>query len=303
MTEIAYALAETWALPSYSLLFNTGSADETGCVYWVTEDRGWRGGAAPRPMRDNKATNPGQFRRANYRTGLVVTWQGHCFGPTPASRALAERKMATIGSDPQSLFEVRCSDSVGTLFSMMELDAAISIEPLSLYDFAFSMQFASPDPRRYGYGATIGGSATLNSGTGGLDWATGGGLNWATGGGLNWGSVIGSQTFTFTNTGTAPTDPVFTISCPSGILINPQVMFQTGQRIRYNGTLAAGDVLVINTSSFNRGAILNGSVDVGVLLDLAEWFQIPVGTSTVTFTAANANAAASLTGTAYVAYY
>lgn len=303
MVAIAYALAETWAIPSSNLVFNTGEADETGCVYWVTEDKGWRGGAAPRPQRDNKATSQGQFRRANYKTGLVVTWNGHCFGPSAFARATAERKLATIGSDPQTLTEIRGTDSVGTLFSMMDLDAAIMIQPLSLTDFGFSLQFASPDPRRYGYGATIGGSTNLISGSGGLDWASTGGLDWATGGGLAWGTVASTGQIIFNNTGTAQTDPVFTIACPSGSLQNPMVTFQSGQRIRYNGTLAAGDILVISTSAFNRSTILNGTTDVGVRLDIAEWFQIPVGTSTARFTADNANAAATLTGSAYVAYY
>lgn len=303
MVAIAYGLAETWTIPGSSLFFNTGEADETGCVYWVTEDRGWRGGAAPRPMRDNKASAQGQFRRANYKTGLVVTWNGHCLAPTAPARALAERKLASVASDPQTLIEIRCTDSAGTLFAMMELDAPIMIEPLSLTDFAFSFQFAAPDPRRYGYGATIGGSTGLIAGSGGLDWATTGGLDWATGGGLGWGTVTSTGLLTFVNSGTAPTDPTFTITCPSGILQNPQVQFQSGQRIHYNGTLAAGDILTINTSAFNRGAILNGSVDVGVRLDIAEWFQVPVGVSTVKFTADNANAAVTCVGSAYVAYY
>jgi hypothetical protein len=303
MVEIAYALAETWSLPGYSLSFNTGTADETGCVYWVTEDRGWRSGAAPRPARSDRATASGQFRRPNYRTGLVVSWQGHCFAPTAMARAQAERKLATIGADPQSLFEVRGTDSVGTLFSLMEMDAALLIEPLSLTDFGFSFQFASPDPRRYVPDTTIGGTTGLVSGSGGLDWSTGGGLNWSTGGGLNWGTVGSTGLITFVNTGTAATDPVFTLSSPTGTLVNPVITMQsTGKQLRYNGTLNAGDTLVITTSAFNRSVILNGSTDVRVRMNIAQWFQIPVGTSTIVFTADNVNAAATLTGSAYVAY-
>lgn len=304
MVEIAYALAERWTLPSYGITFNSGTADETGCVYWVTEDAGWRGGAAPRPMRDNKAAASGQFRRPNYRSGLVVTWNGHIFAPTASARALAERKLARIGSDPQTLFEVRCQDSSGELFSMMEVESATHIESLTLVDTAFSMQFAAPDPRRYGVGATTGGDTLLPVSSGGLDWVTGGGLDWVAGGGLNWGTVTSTGQITFNNTGTAPSDPIFTITVPSGTLVNPVITFTpTGQRLRYEGTLSTADTLRIDTSAFTRSVLLNGSQDVRVRLSVAEWFQIPTGISTVKFSADNVNAAATLNGSIYIAYW
>lgn len=302
MVEIAYALDETWTLPSYGIYFNSGTPDETGCVYWVTEDMGWRGGAAPRPMRDNKATASGQFRRPNYRSGLVVTWNGHLFGPDARSRALGERKLARIGSDPQTLFEVQCQDSAGAMFSMMELDGATRIEPLTLTDSAFSMQFAAPDPRRYVVGGTTGGTTDLPSSSGGLDWVTGGGLNWITSGGLNWGTTTSVGQITFNNTGTAASDPVFTITVPSGTLLNPTITFTaTGQRLKYTGTLTAPDTLRIDTSPFTRSVLLNGTQDVRVRLTTAEWFQIPPGLSTVNFSADNVNAAALLNGSVYIA--
>lgn len=297
---MAYALAESWYLPAYGITFNSGLPDDTGCVYWVTEDMGWRGGAAPRPFRNDKATSQGQYRRPNYKTGLVTSWNGHLFGDTPSQRAAGERKLASIGADPGTLVEVRCTDSVGTLFSMMELNQVIQIEPMTLTDAAFTMQWGAPDPRRYVAGSTIGGSTTQASSTGGLDWATGGGLSWP----LNWGTVISTGQILFVNTGTAPTDPTFTITVPSGTLTGAQItLVSTGQRLHYNGTLNAGDTLTISTSAFNRSVLLNGSQDVRVLLDIAEWFQLPVGASSVTLTATNTNAAATLTGSAYIAYW
>jgi hypothetical protein len=298
--EIAYALRETWSLPSFGITFNTGEADDTGCVYWVTEDSGWRGGAAPRPARDSKASGHGQYRRPNYRSGLVVTWNGHIFAPSDTARSQAERKLATIGNDAQNLFEVQGSDSVGSLFSLMELDSATMIEPLTLTDAGFSMQFASPDPRRYAVGGIIGGDTGLAVSAGGLDWSPG--LDWDPG--LSWGSVSSTGLIIFNNIGLAPTDPVFTITVPSGSLVNPMITLQgTGQRIRYAGTLVAGDSLRIDTSSFSRSAILNGSQDVRTRLDISEWFQLPLGVSVVVFGADNVNAAANLNGTAYIAYW
>lgn len=296
-------MTETWSLPSYGITFNTNVPDDTGCRYFCTKDSGWRGGAAPRTNRDGKPSGLGQFRRATKPTGLVCSIDGEYYGRTDVARAAAERKLARIGKDTESLVEVRCLDAVGELFSMMELDAQTLAQPDNLTDGVFSLQFASPDPRRYGVGQTIGGTTGLPAGSGGLDWVTGGGLNWVPG--LDWGTVTSTGQVTFENTpGTAPTDPVFTISCPSGTLINPTVTsVPTGQRLRYVGTMTAGDVLRIDTSEFTRSVVLNGGQDVRTRLQIAEWFQLPVGLSTVSFTSDSINAAATLVGSAFIAYW
>lgn len=295
---------ETWSLPSYGITFNTGVPDETGCRYMILKDQGWRGGAAPRNNRDPKAAASGEHRRTPYLDGLKVTWTGEFYAPNAASRAAGERKLRRIGKDTKALFEVRCSDSLGELFSFMEIDSATLVEPNSLIDGDFSMQFASPDPRQYTVSQTSGGTTGLASSTGGLDWVTGGGLDWVTGGGLNWGTVTSTGQFTFNNTGDAETDPVFTITLSSGTLVNPTItVSSTGQRLHYNGVLQANDVVRIDTSEFTRSAVLNGGTDVRVRLDVAEWFQLPPGLTTVNFSADVANATATLTGAAFNAYW
>lgn len=295
-------MSEMWSLPSYGITFNTNTPDDTGCRWFCTKDSGWRGGAAPRTNRDPKASGLGQFRRATKPGELVCSLDGEFYG-SPTARSLAERKLARIGKDTPNLFEVRCTDAVGELFSMMELDGPTLAQPdNSDKDGVFSLQFASPDPRRYVVGQTIGGITGLASSSGGLDWSTGGGLNWPPG--LNWGTVSSTGQLLFVNSGTTDTDPKFTISVPTGTLLNPTITFQTtGQVLRYNGTLAAGDTLVISTSEFNRSVVLNGGTDVRTKLNVAQWFEIPVGQSTVLFGADNVNAAAQLSGVAYIAYW
>lgn len=303
MTTPVWDTHERWTLPAYGISFNTGLADETGCSYWCTDESGWKGGAAPRTNRDARTFGDGDFRRAPTLAGLVCSLDGRYVGSNALARALAERKLARIGKDTRELFEVRCMDSVGELFSMMELDAQTLAQPESMKDGIFSLQFASQDPRRYGVDQLIGGNTGLPVSSGGLDWSTGGGLDWSTGGGLNWGSVTSIGQINFVNTGTAPTDAVFTLTAPAGTLVNPTVTFKSGQRLRYNGTLNTSDSLRIDTSEFTRSVVLNGGTDARVNLTVAEWFQIPIGASWVTFSADNANAAANLAGSAYNAYW
>lgn len=304
MTVPLYDTGERWTLPSYGIQFNTGLTDETGCQFWLSEDSGWRGGAAPRTNRDAKASGLGEFRRATKPAGLVVSLDGWFYGPDGASRARGERKLAKIGKDTSNLIEVRCLDSAGEMFSFMELDATTLVKPQSMRAGIFSLQFASPDPRRYVAGQAIGGNIGLPVSTGGLDWSTGGGLNWVTGGGLDWGSVTSTGQILFTNTGTAETDPVFVVTCPTGTLVNPTItLVSTGQRLQYAGTLSANDSLRIDTSEFTRSVVLNGGQDVRTRLQIAEWFQIPVGSYAVSFSADVFNAAANLSGTASIAYW
>lgn len=290
-----------WSLPAYGLTFNNDVPDETGCRY-LTRDSGWRGGAAPRPQREAKPSSGGDYRRPNYPAGLVCTLNGDFWGPDAVARSLAEMKLAAIGRDSNGLFEVRQANAVGEFFSLMELDGQPMVDPDAPKAGAFSFQFASPDYRKYGLGQTMGGTVGLPVSSGGLDWVTGGGLDWDPG--LDWGTVTSTGQLVFTNVGNAPTDPVFTFTPTSGTLVNPQVTFkETGQRLRYNGTLAGTDVLRIDTSEFTRSVLLNGSTDVRSRLDVAEWFQIQPGSSTVVFSADNANAAASMVGTAFAAYW
>lgn len=293
-----------WSLPLYGLTFNDNLPDETGCRYLCT-DSGWRGGAAPRPSRSPKPNSSGEDRQPNFASGLVAVLAGDFWGPDAIARSRAEDKLNAIGRGPNDLFEVRCATALGEKFSMMELDAKPLVQPdKSPRDGIFSFQFASPDYRKYGVGQSIGGNVGLGSSTGGLDWVTGGGLNWVPG--LDWGTVTSTGQLAFDNLpGTAPSDPVFLISCPTGTLINPTITnIGTGQRLRYNGTLTAGDTLRIDTSEFTRSVILNGGQDVRTRLTVAEWFQIPENTTcVVAFTADAANAAASLQGSAFIAYW
>lgn len=298
---MALDLQETWELPEYALTFNTGVADALGNFYWVTEDSGWRGGAAPRPNRQDKSYANGQFRRPNFSSGLVVSWNGYVLSPTAHARASAERKLASIGRDPYSLFTVVGTDSVGPLYSMMELDGPAIPNPLSLTDLEFSMQFGSNDPNRYVYGTQMSGTTTLPDGAGGLDWVTGGGLDWVTGGGLNWGSATSSGQIFFNNTGTAASWATWTVSAGADVLVKPTITSSTGKILRYNATLQPGDMLVLSSSPFNRFATLNGSTDVMASITPAQWFSLATGASSVTFSADNANPTATLLGTAPIA--
>ncbi|MEC3974733.1 phage distal tail protein [Amycolatopsis sp. H20-H5] len=108
----------------------------------------------------------------------------------------------------------------------------------------------------------------------------GAGLDWLAGtpGGLDWGTSGSGGPIVMDNPGSAITWPTFTFTGP---LVNPSVTDPaTGNTVAYNGTVAAGQTLVIDCSPFTRSVKLNG-IDRSGALSSAQWISIPAGGTTV----------------------
>lgn len=122
------------------------------------------------------------------------------------------------------------------------------------------------------------------------------GLDWSDPVGLDWGVAGSNGVMALSNSGKAPAWPVFSISAGANPLVNPVITDQgSGRQLRYTGTLAPGDTIVIDTNPFARTVLL-GSSDRRPFLTRAEWFSIPAnGTTAVVFTADVYSATALLT--------
>jgi hypothetical protein len=96
---------------------------------------------------------------------------------------------------------------------------------------------------------------------------------------------------TLSNAGTAAYWPRLRIDGP---VPNPSVsMVETGDTLRYNGTLAAGQWLDIDTA--NRRVLLNGQVSVRHLVSVTgRWLGVPIGGGSLTWTADAADPRATL---------
>lgn len=96
--------------------------------------------------------------------------------------------------------------------------------------------------------------------------------------GLYWGASGSSGLIYMTNTGTATSYPVFTVTGP---LTNPTFTNpNTGDLIAYTGTVAAGQTLTIDNSPFTSTVNLNG-IDRSGALSSASWIDIPPNSTTV----------------------
>ena len=148
-----------------------------------------------------------------------------------------------------------------------------------------SLQFIATDPRRY----TPQLQTTATSGPQpetGLVWP----LTWP----LTWGTPGSSGNLQVTNIGNAATHPVITFTGPCQ---NPQLANTgTGQTIGYSLTLAATDVLTVDTGSGE--VLLNGAADRRYTAlpnaALEEAFVLPPGSTTFAFRPTTGTSAASV---------
>lgn len=149
-------------------------------------------------------------------------------------------------------------------------------------------QWDCPDGAIYDF-TTVTGTCGLPSPTSGLTW--GSAFPWS------WGSSTGGS-FTLNNTGSYYATPYFVVKGPC---TNPIITNQaTGQYIALNITLAATDVLTVDTQSgvvtLNQTATAapnrNGAVRVG-----STYFRVAAGTTTIGFSSSDSTAVTgSLTG-------
>lgn len=113
-----------------------------------------------------------------------------------------------------------------------------------------ALQWQATDPRRYDLTEQVLTTGLPQPGLG-LDWADGGspaGLDWHDGEspvGLDWGADVSNGNVTCVNSGDAEAHPLLEIRGP---ITTPSVLLvETGQVLEYDITLAASDVLTVDT--------------------------------------------------------
>jgi hypothetical protein len=146
------------------------------------------------------------------------------------------------------------------------------------------VEFFATDPRLY--------DNTESEGLSSLP-SAGGGLNFDAAFPIVFGALSTGGTINATNAGTFPTSPTFRIDGP---VTNPRIEnVTTGQTLSFTGSLAEGEFLLIDTEA--RTVLLGGTASRYSWIDAdAEWWDLPPGTSEVTFRASTTTEA-SLTMT------
>lgn len=276
LMNVVLPLDVTWELDG--MRFN--AVDRYGCEWVVEEESGWAGSAVPRTQRTPKVNHHGAFRAPAYRDVRTVSLSGYCAAPTANVRRLAERRVAGLCGDPETLYTLTCHEEPGPLVTAVELDDKVQVTTLHERWFTWSIQLAAPDPRKY--------TVDWQDMNTGLAIDAGDGLNFAQrmppdtnqglwfgypspDSGLTFGTSNSNGFMELTNIGSAPTFPIYTLVGP---LTAPTLTTVTGS-MRYNAILPAGARVMIDPAV--PSVLLDGTSSQRRLLNPAAFasFAIP----------------------------
>lgn len=237
-------------------------------VEWYFDDLdGWALGGG---VESNFAPRPnahGSFDAPVYRRARVITLSGVAVADSlDLAEEAAEALAATLADGRMGTMTVSSANRD------RRVNVRLSDTPQAAWlgdrAFRWSLQFTAPDWRKYGTDSIL--STSLRN-------AAGAGLVFPISGGVfnfNTDTVTGS--LSFTNSGTAPTEPVLTVSGP--LAAGFEVTYaETGQRLRYEAPVG-GDIVL----DCKEGRVSTEGQDRSTYLTIREWFSVPPKT-TATF--------------------
>jgi hypothetical protein len=247
---------------------------------WIFQDiKGWSLGGGVESNMTARAGEHGMYDGPTYRRARVISIPGICIAPDRATAEAAADQLASILADG-SMGTLTVTNVVGARSAQVRLSG----EPQATWTgglvFTWTLQFTAPDWRRYGAAVTE--STSLPGGGGGLAWPIGSYFDFGAPGSL--GQV------TLSNTGNAPTEPVFTVTPP--LAQGFQITYvQTGQRIVYPAAVV--DDTVVDCGA---GTVFMGSEERTGLLSEDQFFSVPKASdATFQFSTLGAETSASPT--------
>lgn len=271
-------------MPAWSLDgidFNTGNPDSDGILWVIEEEQGFWGSVGLNATYTPKLNQHGSYRVPGFKERDTITLT--CVTRLDVDRydyaafRRAQMRVAALCSDSTTLYPLVCHSEIGPLVADVALDGDIltKLRNTQPPTFEWSIQLTAPDPRRYDLSWTrVQTGLPIDSATG-LDFVgLGSGLDFDTTG-LHFGSGSMSGTVMLTNKGTAPSQPILTLQGP---LTNPTIATQGGS-ITYNGTLAAGEYVVIDPA--DPSVLKGGTANVSHLVNPANFtaFTVRPGTT------------------------
>jgi len=255
--------------------------DENGVWWSVNAADGWHSAPGLRSSRESRSGQDGDWAATPLRSSRIIRFQGKMREARDlAALEASVRKFAAL---PMS-GEVTGESPWGALSGQALLEDAPQVELLSPMVAVWQFAVSLPDPLLYG-------PDTFDST--GLNGVSGTGRVWPRVWPRDWGVPAGVTpgAIAVSNAGTAAYWPRLRIDGP---VDRPVVTVnETGDWVRYNGSLAAGQYLDIDCA--NRRVLLNGFVSKAPLVTFSgRWLAIPPGGGSVSWNADSADAAAKL---------
>ncbi|OKI22200.1 phage tail domain-containing protein [Streptomyces sp. CB03911] len=263
-----------------------GQVDAAGIAWTLDRDglKGWAG-TGVRAQYSDREGDHGSWAGPAYLAARVLTLKG---------KIVADSLSALDGAVEQLIAAASLSDTTVTVAETIpkQVTARRTGEVLIDYETdrvaSYSLLLTAADPRRY--------STTLQSQSAALPSVTGG-LTLPITLPVTITATTVSGKVTLANAGTVATRPTLTVTgpCSGGFTILATTPAGTSTQLTYSDSLAAGDVLVLDSAA--RTATLNGAVSRRLYLS-GTWPEIPPMSQLVfSWTCPVYNASALLTGT------
>jgi hypothetical protein len=195
-----------------------------------------------------------------------IPMSGSYFGASALAAAIARNRLSAMFNDGTPV-SITVTDDLGPT---ARIGFLVAFDPEWMHDghFRWALEFAAPDPRRYG--TAVAASTALATASSGLVWPLGSGSSF-----WDWGTAGTTGRIAFTNTGNTTTYPLLTVGAggqlPNGFEV---VEVNTGRTITYAGPAGDGGLVVLNSRT--QRATVNGG-DTTDYLTRAEWFAVPKG--------------------------
>lgn len=250
----------------------------------------------PRHDQRKRPSAHGSIRRGRFMGERSIELEGEVWGSSPA-HALAEMDvvqsalMDALEGEGCLLKWQRGADGPELQAGVRLADRVRSTLAGSTAMLRYEAALVAPDPRFYSQAVYTARSAAYGDDGGG-----------------NTFPATYPQTFqpgssgqaVVTNGGTSPTPPVFALH---GELTNPRIrLLPDGPEVCLTGTIGRGSVLTLDVAK--RTVLLNGTANRLSMIDYrnTEWFDLPVGASTVRLLADSGDTDAYMTVTYRDAY-
>lgn len=239
--------------------------------------------------RQEKAQQDGAWDSTGNANSLPVVLRGQIVYPDAATAAAERRQLLALGGRSTAPLEV--TDAAGYGSRMVETDA-LSVPPTTDRIVTFAFTLTATDPLLYGAESFAQTNLSASAGGVGRVWPRVWPTDWGVPPGVTPGAV------TVANDGTASYFPRLRVDGP---VTNPVVgLVETGDTVRFNGAIAAGQHLDINWGVPRRVTLGDNPVSMRHKVTYTgNWLAVPVGGGSVTFTADDADPAATLSVWSY----
>ena len=276
-------------LPSFTYDGIQFDGEWHGAVKWSPQYgkvSGWFSGAGIRANRVDRPGVDGTFPTHTQRAGRTVVIGGKTFCRDHVSMLEAMRQLRAVSQSGRLLG----ASDLGELAADVSLDDQPFADPVAPEIFEFQLTLHAPDPTLYGRESFT--SLTLPQFT------AGGGWQWPMSWPVDWGTPDeGSASVFLPNDGTATYWPRLRLS---GELVNPTLSLDTGEWLRFNGSLAADQWLDIDLP--NRRVLLNRQASRRQFVTTSygsSWLGVPPGGARMSWAADNTNSTARFSVWAY----